>query len=807
MITTPRRLLALEPDPVEPLTPRTPRQSKLLSWSWATSAAVLVLFAGLPDGWLNVILLGLAAVGWCLARRRVGLPWPVLILGGLFLLWLGLASTPLPHLGGAQWREPLQQLGLETAGWSVQPVWSTGRWLYAFTMVILLGWMWGMRLGRRSRKNILQAWIALLTGLAFVAALATMQGVINPWAPNLQVFSFTPNHNQWALVLAQGVVLAVGCFLKSEHVPARLLLGTALAVMAIALALSESQAAQFLALVGAGYLVGMQILRAIRPSLQRWWAVACIVVVPLAFAIAIWRAAPVTQMAPHEVSAGVRKAIYADTLQLVADQPWQGVGLGNFADVFPQYRDASLSVVNARHPENDWLWLAAEAGVPAALLMLALVLALAVWLWRLRAYQDSFHRTAAVAAWLLLGHSLIDVSGHRLVTVAISGLLFMLALPATEKPEIPPRLSLRSLLSGLACAGLTIGWAALVGLSPMGVFRQPTLERAQSVEAAQTAVNRIPLDWRTHFELARQSVAARDFAEAENQFRIARRLAPFYTVIPLREAQVWLPFAPQKAVAAWRLALSSGQGLSRDWLFGEIWGAAQAQPAVRPQLVALSQLHPAYRLRALELMDDATFTATLPAELAGANWPQWAEDRQQALLLRYLKLGQATGVEGALARSPALERRCSWMQAWALANAGATREASALLQATLAAPVVPYGDKLPLNLLELRLRRDAQDYASAQALCQRYAAEGRYQEVREVLQLVSWEGQVPPALHYWQAQTTEVLEGATAAWQRWPAYFMAAQRWGQPIPVAGGDPESPPPVAAPAPDRPADRAQ
>ncbi len=63
-----------------------------------------------------------------------------------------------------------------------------------------------------------------------------------------------------------------------------------------------------------------------------------------------------------------RVVIYEDTFRMLKSEPLTGVGLGQFPYLFPQYRQASIINAHCRHPESNWLALAAEAGWPTAVM-------------------------------------------------------------------------------------------------------------------------------------------------------------------------------------------------------------------------------------------------------------------------------------------------------------------------------------------------------------------------------------------------------------------------------------------------------
>ncbi len=123
-----------------------------------------------------------------------------------------------------------------------------------------------------------------------------------------------------------------------------------------------------------------------------------------------------------------RYEVYAACLELIAARPWLGIGLGNFAAVFPSIRPDSLGIVGIwDRAHSSPLELALEIGVPAfavvALIWLGLTAALAWRAWRRRQIW-----VIAALGTVLLGtfHSLIDFSlqtpGYAVLFAAIAGL-------------------------------------------------------------------------------------------------------------------------------------------------------------------------------------------------------------------------------------------------------------------------------------------------------------------------------------------------------------------------------------------------
>jgi len=124
-----------------------------------------------------------------------------------------------------------------------------------------------------------------------------------------------------------------------------------------------------------------------------------------------------------------RLAVYRSTLQMIADHPWFGTGLGTFAWSFPGYRSPEISLFGVFDLAHSTpLELAADLGIPLAaaiglgwLLILTLLIRAA-----LRRRRDGIVPLAALSFALIgLLHSMVDFSlqipGYAIVAFAVVG--------------------------------------------------------------------------------------------------------------------------------------------------------------------------------------------------------------------------------------------------------------------------------------------------------------------------------------------------------------------------------------------------
>ncbi|HZT88964.1 MAG TPA: O-antigen ligase family protein [Stellaceae bacterium] len=177
---------------------------------------------------------------------------------------------------------------------------------------------------------------------------------------------------------------------------------------------------------GAGLMVFalMRRRRSARSSLP--WAIGLIVI-----AVAVWVFGGVVggKLAEGGVSDANRLAVYDLTLQSIRDRPLLGWGYGTFRDVFPMYRDRSISVLGTwSEAHNTYLEVLQGLGlVFGPLLILCVALPAFRCVQRARRRRDELAPAVAAGAAALIGtHSMIDFS----VQIPAVAITFMTLLGA-----------------------------------------------------------------------------------------------------------------------------------------------------------------------------------------------------------------------------------------------------------------------------------------------------------------------------------------------------------------------------------------
>ena len=328
----------------------------------------------------------------------------------------------------------------------------------------------------------------------------------------------------------------------------------------------------------------------------------------------------------HDTPFDFRVLIYQDAAALIGEAPLSGVGLGAFAPVFAQYRQASLSEAAALHPESDWLMLTAEAGAPAlgcalvvgGLLFLRLRGGRAHPFWPLR-----WSCVAAAATAVL--HGTVDVPAHR---VALGWwILFVAALgfqaggrPAQKSGFAPRALFLLGGGGALFLGGLLIR-AQWMGGRPLPPFAaaeaqdeiQAMFERHQTeaaLERARAAVAVSPLAAPLYYQLGTLLLYFEDTdAEADEAFKAQRALNPVSPTVARQQGEVWMGVDPKRTAALWLEALAREDRIERSRgaasdaslnLYRALLGRAASYPGLERDLFSVTARGPSFLLTWLD---------------------------------------------------------------------------------------------------------------------------------------------------------------------------------------------------------------
>ena len=235
--------------------------------------------------------------------------------------------------------------------------------------------------GRDEARSLLRI---LVASGSVVAAIATMQWVLGDFlggALVIRAYGTMGNPNVLGAFLALLIPVAFGEVVAAKTALARVLAGNALALMALALLLSESRSS-WIALAVAGAIAA--VVGRVRPRYLLIGLGAAVVA-----GAAVVLAAP--SLLGSDTLAGVtslhslwqRFSVWQDTLNLIASRPLIGYGPDTFGLVYPQFQSGNwASYVQFDKAHSDLVQVAATQGL----------VGVGAYLWLLLAFMRAFWR-------------------------------------------------------------------------------------------------------------------------------------------------------------------------------------------------------------------------------------------------------------------------------------------------------------------------------------------------------------------------------------------------------------------------------
>jgi O-antigen ligase len=534
------------------------------------------MIKGTQDVWAMVLFLSVAGFALFFIRPVARPGVAPLVLVPLFCCLCLLAFLPQDFFPQPQWRQALAALGTIPLGESVNPQPWLGWfwwWLLSATCFMALSLLTSP-LSTRALAIVLHSAAFFVAAYASLTIFSAQTGWRYPFHGGA-VFGFLPNRNHTATLLVVGSVLSFG-------------------LMQWRLSRGNSLAAAFAALCGAPALAGLLFFSvsragvvllaaglllwsvgATRSSLlrARLLVAAAVLVVFLCLLFVAGGSVVRDRMADftrgllsvdaaHGASQYVdfRQPIFRDTLRMVADAPLTGAGLGQFADVFPQYRRASIREAVVLHPESDWLLVVTETGLPSAAVLAALLVWYVLVCWR--SYSDSggmLRWTAASAVTAAALHGAIDVPWHGFSLGWFLLILAASSVPSSGHPALRPALGRSIIMAGgllLLAAATWIGAEKWRGRSP-SYYRWPELAAElrllgeqrrfdQAGKAAARAVQQFPLNYKTYYW---QAGHLRAFEGTDPEIHAAiqagRAVEPVLAVVPREQAAILADINPE----------------------------------------------------------------------------------------------------------------------------------------------------------------------------------------------------------------------------------------------------------------------
>lgn len=605
-----------------------------------TTLAVVAAGCGLSGSkapWALAIIAVLVALNLVIAPQRV--PVSSTITRSLFLFaLLALGSfLPLFESSWPWWRQSFAtDFGIDLGVLhSPQPWVSLESWI---VIAIGLIWLWHC-LGRgfteqerRWMMRMLTVLVAVIAGLSIwfkYAGIAVPFWRRSEW--DIPYFGPFPNRNHIGALLAMGAVLSFAVIFDSYRRRSAWWAAYSLCLVPILWALFNNTSRAGLALFFIGLLSWMAFASFSRQSARRMGIATALLLVLVAFTFIFGRHILDRISVTGDLSSGgisARLQVWGACAEMITKVPFLGVGLGCFDAVFPFHKNYLDTESRNIHPESSWLWLTAEVGVPAALM---LVLALFRYIARTGLRRSSsgnkgrkdqrLRNACAVAALILPVHSLVDTPAHQPGLVCIAALLAGLSLRPRRIVGVAQSRYLNSrLIFSVACCLAGVAWftiakgipilpgtssARMLQVKARGLISRGDLTGAQS--DMNRALEMAPMQWHGYYDRAALSLA-RGLSPntALEDFARMRFLEPNSGHVCQDEAAIWMQYFPDYAPAAWGEAMRR-DALRADWFYriGALTILKQ-HPELRPAVRSLA-ITPRQKLSYLQFCDVEDF--------------------------------------------------------------------------------------------------------------------------------------------------------------------------------------------------------
>jgi putative inorganic carbon (hco3(-)) transporter len=411
---------------------------------------------------LVVDLVGLTAASFCLVSAcSIDIDWADLFLG-LLLVFSILSAC----LAATDTREALRTVGMTISGVAV--FWSS------------------RRLARQNQRQ------PLLDAAAIAVVLVSVTIIIDSFGyglsfPNGSSRGTLGNRNWAAHLLAIGMPLLALASLSGKTSGRRVLGLCALGVTTAALVLTRSRAGWLAALLStvlplAFLAANSRLFRATASVTRGRVALSALlagVVLGIAMPTRLHWSSPnpylesAESIAAYDQGSGrFRLRQYDRSLMMVADHLALGVGPGNWVIVYPTYlpNQSPLGIWYPRRANSDWITLAAERGVPAAIFFFSALVSLGIGSWRsfisLRQAFSCSERSLEPLCGIAILTSLVVVGSlDAVLQLAAPTFVFYLALGAL----VPQQKAIASLALTPRFRTLAIVTTLLIGAA-LGLY-------------------------------------------------------------------------------------------------------------------------------------------------------------------------------------------------------------------------------------------------------------------------------------------------------------------------------------------------
>ena len=759
-----------------------------------------MIFTGASN---SILVLGLALVFPGIAllasppKRGLGKLGDLSVFG--LLASLLLAFLPLPTWVFSDWRaQAIESFTIDLpAVVSIQPWISLEAWLIALAG---LGWLyaalqWPINLAGRRRLSL---WLAVLTaGTAGGVVWLNLEGIRSSVISGASSINSSNSWEHMVNFLTLGGVATFAYTLQAlQRRALRSLVAVSATLLSLAgLILENSQIGVLLYCLGVLFCC-LYCLRtkSFQRTFKRWliFAVLTLCIVSLGND-RINESIISFAFAQSEADQGLSLSVYQDTATMILDNPITGVGLGNYAAIFPQYREASIHHKNVTYPESDILWITAEGGLLALASLALLAVAYARLCRRLNQGKSASYRIfSLITLFVFIILSFFDTPGGSPAIVYFIVLFAVLALPkhALSPAPLPPILW-RVLGGALLSVGLFWCIAGVAQLPWHSLLRTARIEEKTRAyidlaefNQAQTLVDEWisfrPMDWRGYSQRARLILKqSGNLQDAMGDFERARFVEPVLGIVGIEEGNAWMPYDSKRATSAWDIALDR-EIEQPERYFKEILERVQESPDQMDAMGQISKKSAITRANFISYLKSDSLMRELRAELAeDPGLHIYNREQRTGIISHWIRWGDKEAASDFIRENEESLDNVWWLRSLLHEGRAEYMDAVTTIRDSLEAPKTSsvYLDEATIVKLKRECVLSPNDLSKVRPLLYYYINVESYENALSLLDSMLKSGQLPSEFIYWRAQCLYQVEDYVDSWLAFEAYLKLL--WGE----------------------------
>jgi len=488
-----------------------------------------------------------------------------------------------------------------------------------------------------------------------------------------------------------------------------------------------------------------------------------------------------------EAEQGQSLSVYQDTATMILGNAITGVGLGNYAAIFPQYREASVDHNNVTYPGSDILWIIAEGGLLALASLTLLTVAYARRCRGLNKGKSASYRIfSLITLFVFLILIFCDTSGRSPAIVYFMVLFAVLSLPerALSPAPLPPMLW-RMLGGALLCVGLCWCIAGVAQLPWYSSLCSARIEEKIRIHIDLAEFNQAhtlvdewisfrPMDWRGYSQRARLTLKqSGNLQDAMIDFERARFVEPILGIVGIEEGNAWMPYDSKRAISAWDIAL--GREIDQpERYFREMLEKVQKLPDQMDAMGKISKKSALTRTNFFSYLKGDKLMRELRAELAeDPGMHIYNREQRTGIISHWIRWGDKEAASDFIGENEELLDNVWWLRSLLYEGRAEYMKAVETIRDSLEAPKTSsvYLDEATIVKLKRECVLSPNDLSKVRPLLDYYIIEGAYENALSLLERMLEFDQLPSDLIYWRAQCLYHLEDYVESWLAFEAYL------------------------------------